>query len=173
MQVGLHETPLGVQHWPWSQTSFPEHEQFIVCPQPSEKEPQLLPQLTGVQHDPCGSHVCPEGQSGEHWINWPHPLSTEIAQRPVHGLGLGVQHVPASASQTPLFTQSPLTPQVTGCWQLSSACPHCRVAHGSPVGTQPQVLFVQVVLAQPPHGTMMPQLSLTMPQRPLHQVGSL
>jgi hypothetical protein len=101
-------------------------------------------------------------------------LSTETLQRPLHGFELGVQQVPASALQMAPLAQSPLSPQFTGCMQLSSVCPHCCVPHGSGRGTHPHVLLVHV--SPPSHvvpqSNITPQLSGNVPQRPVHQVGS-
>ena len=113
MHVGLHP-PLGVQHCPFGSQTWPDPQpHIIVPPHPLETVPQALPHETGEQHLPVGSQTSEEGHVGEHATICPQPLSTEMLQRPPHGFGFGVQHVPASASQMPPFAQRPLLPQVT------------------------------------------------------------
>ena len=88
--------------------------QLIIPPHPLDTLPHALPQETGEQQLPVGSHTWGELHVGGHATIWPQPLSTETLQRPPHGSGFGVQQVPASASQMPPLAHNPLLPQVTG-----------------------------------------------------------
>jgi hypothetical protein len=102
-------------------------------------------------------------------------LSTLVWQRPLHTFVAGVQQVPPSTHVAlPAHAVVPPAPQLTGWPQESIAVPHCFPAHGLPVGTQPHVFDVHVAPpSQPPQLTVRPQLSVSGPQRPSHQCGSL
>jgi hypothetical protein len=133
---------------------------------------QALPHC-GAEQQVVWSHTSPIGQAGAQVMSWPQPSSTSVAQRPLHGLLFGEQHLPASTSQTPPFGHSPLLPQMTGWLQLSSACPHSIEPHALGRGEQPQVVLRHMTPAsQRWQSTIFPQLSEITPQWPLHQAGS-
>jgi hypothetical protein len=80
--------------------------------------PQLSMQL-GLQATAIGVQQVPwlvQTSDPEHpqATSCPHPSSTYMAQLAPQGSAFGVQHLPASSSQTPPSAHCPPAPQVTG-----------------------------------------------------------
>jgi hypothetical protein len=83
----------------------------------------------------------------------------------------GKQHVPPVQTSFIGHPAVPLTPQLTICPQLLVAWLHCMFPQATCVvsGTQLHAPFVQVPPSHPPQSSMLPQLSVVIPQRPVHQ----
>jgi hypothetical protein len=94
-----------------------------------------------------------------HWLPHAAPLS-------------GMQHVLFGRHTCPLAQLGVLAcPQLTVRLQLLVTWPHCWLPHAvrSDSGAQPHTLLVQVPLSHVLQLTVLPQLSVVVSQRPLHQ----
>jgi hypothetical protein len=104
-------------------------------------------------------------------VGWPQLLVTVTPHLLPQAVVLsGKQHVPPL--QTSFIGQPavPLTPQLTICPQLLVAWLHCRFPQAICVvsGTQLHAPLVHVPPSHPPQSSMLPQLSLVIPQWPVH-----
>jgi hypothetical protein len=134
--------------------------------------PHAPPQASvGVQHS-WSWQTFPVPQFVGHGTELPQ-LSVTLTPHllPQAAAAFGVQHPPSARHTCPATTHklvSPRKPQLTVWLQLLVACPHCLLLHAAAIdsgwhGFGPQV----------PQLVGFPQLSLTCPQRPVHQPGSL
>jgi hypothetical protein len=84
-------------------------------------------------------------------------------QRWVHAVPSSTQHVPFASHTADALAHAPVLPQVTVCWQLFCAVPHCLLPHAVDGGSgmHPQAFEVHVSPpSQPPQSTLFPQLSV-------------
>jgi hypothetical protein len=176
----LLQVPSGTQHVLLVVHTPEEHVHETWLPHPSEAWTlHWLPQLlVGEQQSVVPrSQTCPDWQPLVGHDNIPPQLSEMFAlQRPAHVAS--VQHV----LTPPLVVHScpaahpvvPLTPQFTVCMQLFVTEPHWLDPQACAVvsAVHPHAPFMQ---ASPPaqllQFTMLPQLSVDMPQRLSHQWG--
>jgi hypothetical protein len=179
MQLPLH-VPLGMQHWLLKQTPD-EHEHEIGLPQPSSTcTLHWLPQLfLGEQQAVVDRlHSCPAGHPFDGHVIVPPQLSEMLAlQRPAQVAS--VQHVlvlPLVVHFCPDgHAVVPFTPQLTVCVQLFWTELHWLLPHACVVDSavHPHAPFMHAAPpAQVPQSTVLPQLSVVMPQRLSHQCGS-